>query len=80
VLWTIFASAALVWGFARSLPALRYGGLALLGVVIAKVFVVDLAAVHTGYRIVSFLVLGLVLLGVSYLYQRRRSIDGAAGG
>ncbi|HVQ74575.1 MAG TPA: DUF2339 domain-containing protein [Candidatus Binatia bacterium] len=80
VLWTIFASAALVWGFARSLPALRYGALALLGVVIAKVSVVDLAAVHTGYRIVSFLVLGLVLLGVSYLYQRRRNIDGAAGG
>jgi uncharacterized membrane protein len=36
------------------------------------VFAVDLAAVHTGYRIVSFLVLGLVLLGVSYLYQRVR--------
>ena len=72
LLWTAFSAIGLVWGFVRAIPILRYGALALLGVVIAKVFAVDLAAVHTGYRIVSFLALGLVLLGVSYLYQRVR--------
>jgi uncharacterized membrane protein len=36
------------------------------------VFVVDLAAVRTVYRILSFLVLGVVLLGVSLLYQKGR--------
>jgi uncharacterized membrane protein len=72
LLWTVLAAIGLVWGLVRAVPILRYGALALLGVVIAKVFAVDLAAVHTGYRIVSFLVLGLVLLGVSYLYQRVR--------
>jgi uncharacterized membrane protein len=37
-----------------------------------KVFLVDLAAVRTAYRILSFLVLGVVLLGVSLLYQKGR--------
>jgi hypothetical protein len=72
VLWTILAAIGLVWGLVRAVPVLRYGALALLAVVIVKAFAVDLAAIHTGYRIVSFLVLGLVLLGVSYLYQRVR--------
>jgi len=37
-----------------------------------KMLVVDLSEVRTGYRIVSFLILGLVLLGVSLLYQKAR--------
>jgi uncharacterized membrane protein len=72
VLWTASAAVALLWGFVRSVPAARYGGLALLGLVLVKVFTVDLEAVSTGYRVTSFLVLGLALLGVSYLYQRAR--------
>jgi uncharacterized membrane protein len=70
VLWTLYAGAALAWGFVRRAPSVRYAALALLGVVIVKVFVSDLAAVATVYRIVSFLILGLVLLGVSFLYQK----------
>ena len=72
VIWTLYAAAALAWGFARSAPRVRYGALGLLGIVIVKVFLVDLAAVETVYRIVSFLILGLVLLGVSLLYQKAR--------
>jgi uncharacterized membrane protein len=72
VLWTAFAAGSLVWGFVRDSPGVRYGALGLLGLVLVKVFLVDLEAVDTGYRIMSFLVLGLVLLGVSYLYQRAR--------
>ncbi|MET0851797.1 MAG: DUF2339 domain-containing protein [Candidatus Rokuibacteriota bacterium] len=72
VLWALSAAAALGWGFLRQAAAVRWAGLGLLGVVIGKVFLVDLAAVATAYRIVSFLILGLVLLGVSVLYQKGR--------
>ncbi len=72
VLFTIYAAAALGWGLARRVPAVRYGALGLFGIVIVKVFLVDLAELQAIYRILSFLVLGLVLLGVSYVYQRRR--------
>ena len=72
VLWTLYAAVALAWGFVRSRPALRYAALALLGLTVVKVFVVDLAAVKTAYRILSFLVLGVVLLLVSLVYQKAR--------
>lgn len=72
VLWTVYAALALAWGFLRGLPAVRYGALALFGLTVVKVFVVDLAAVSTVYRVGSFLVLGIVLLGVSALYQKAR--------
>ncbi len=73
VLWTLYAAAAMAWGFIRSAPAVRYAALGLFGLTIAKVFIVDLSTISTLYRIVSFLILGLVLLGVSFVYQKVRS-------
>lgn len=70
VLWALYAGGALAWGFIRRNAALRYAALVLLGFTVLKVFVVDLAAVKTAYRILSFLVLGLVLLLVGLAYQR----------
>ena len=73
VLWAIYAGVALAWGLARDNPAIRYAGLALLGLTVFKVFAVDFAEVRTAYRILSFVVLGVVLLLVSVAYQKRRS-------
>ena len=70
-LWAVYAGVSLTLGFAWSKAALRYAALALLGLTVAKVFLVDLSKVQTLWRVFSFLVLGLVLLAVSVLYQRR---------
>jgi len=75
VLWAIYAGIALAWGFARSNPAVRYAALALLGLTVFKVFAVDFAEVKTAYRILSFVVLGVVLLLVSLAYQKRRAVS-----
>jgi hypothetical protein len=72
VLWTVYAGVALAWGFVRGNTVLRYAALALFGLTAIKVFAVDLAAVKTAYRILSFLVLGVVLLLVSVAYQKAR--------
>ncbi len=79
VLWTIFAAAAIAWGFLRAVPAIRYAALALFGLTVFKVFLVDLSAVRTAYRILSFLILGVVLLLVSLLYQKARKPAAPAG-
>jgi uncharacterized membrane protein len=73
VLWTLYAAAALAWGFLRARPAVRYAALALLGFTVIKVFAVDLAAVRTAYRMLSFFVLGVVLLLVGLIYQKARA-------
>lgn len=66
----IFGAILLGTGFWRRSAFLRWQALLLLAVSIGKVFVVDISELSQGYRIVSFLGLGALLLGVSYVYQR----------
>jgi len=53
---------------------LRFGGLGLIGIVIIKAFFVDLADLATVYKIVLFIILGLCLLGVSFVYQKKKDV------
>jgi uncharacterized membrane protein len=48
--------------------ALRVAGLALLTATICKVFLIDAAALEGLLRILSFLGLGLALIGINKLY------------
>ena len=57
-------------GFWRRSAFLRWQALLLLAVSIGKVFLVDVSELSQGYRILSFLGLGALLLGVSFVYQR----------
>jgi uncharacterized membrane protein len=75
-LWAALGFASLVAGLARDERPLRLGGLALLGLAVAKVFVVDLAALESIWRVASFLGLGLLLLAGAFGYQRSRSGPG----
>jgi len=70
LLWVAYALALLVAGTIRKSAPLRWQGLALLGVAIGKVFFLDLSFLTRFYRIVSFFVLGMVLLAVSFYYQK----------
>lgn len=70
-LWFMGLGAALVvLGFLRRRTGLRWQGLILLLASITKVFLVDMAFLSAGLRVVSFLGLGLLLLAVSFVYQR----------
>lgn len=69
--WSAMAAITLVIGFARRHAAARVAGLALFGLAAAKMLLVDLARVEQGYRVLSLVVLGVLLLGVSWLYHRR---------
>jgi uncharacterized membrane protein len=69
--WLLIAGAAfLAVGFRRRSAALRWQGLVLLAVTILKVFLWDTSTLSHGYRSVSFLALGALLLAVSFAYQR----------
>ncbi len=70
VVWTVYASALLVVGFRRNLRSIRVTGLALFGAVALKVVLVDLGALAQVYRIVSFFVLGALMIAGAYLYHR----------
>jgi uncharacterized membrane protein len=73
LLWVVYAG-ALVGGGARiKSPILRWQGLALFGLASVKVFLADLSELRGIYRVMSAMALGVVLLVVSFLYQRRLS-------
>jgi len=77
LVWTLYAAALLVLGIRSNSSLLRWQGLVLLGISIGKVFLVDLSELGLGLRILSFMALGIVLLGISFLYQKRLQPKGS---
>lgn len=70
VLWTAFSLVMIMFGFVYNISLLRKCAIGLFAATMLKVFLLDMANVSTPYRVVSFLVLGLMLIGASYLYHR----------
>jgi uncharacterized membrane protein len=67
--WLAFGIVLLAIGFLlRSQPA-RFIALAVIGLTIVKVFVVDTASISGIYRALSAIGLGVVLLGIGWFYQ-----------
>jgi hypothetical protein len=72
VAWAFQGAALLAAGFPLCDRVLRLSGLTLLLSCILKLFLWDLRHLETLPRIFSFIVLGLLLLGVSWVYTRYR--------
>lgn len=70
VIWTVYAIGLIVAGFIWKNRSLRFMAIVIFAVTILKVFLFDLANLDTIYRIISFIVLGGLLVVVSFLYQR----------
>ena len=69
-LWMAYGAMLMVVGFFRRSAFVRWQALLLIAVTIVKVFVYDVSQLDRGYRIVSFIVLGVLLLTISFVYQR----------
>ena len=69
-LWMAYGAMLMVVGFFRRSAFVRWQALVLIAVTIVKVFVYDVSQLDRGYRIVSFIVLGGLLLAISFVYQR----------
>jgi uncharacterized membrane protein len=68
--WLAFGVILLIAGFLlRSQPA-RLASAAVMVATIGKVFLLDMAGLEGIYRALSFIGLGLVLVGIGFLYQR----------
>jgi uncharacterized membrane protein len=68
--WVAYAAVLVVFGMRRRYAPIRYFAIALFGIALLKVFLVDLETLGGIYRVAGFLVVGLILLVVSFLYQR----------
>jgi uncharacterized membrane protein len=69
-LWCIFAAALMFLGVWMRRKVYRGAAIGLLFVTLIKVLVFDTAQVSTPYRILSCIVLGTVMVAVSFVYHR----------
>ena len=70
ILWGVLGFVMIASGLRFRLRHLRLAGLALFLLIIVKLFVYDIRSIPTGGKIAAFISLGVLLLVVSFLYQR----------
>jgi uncharacterized membrane protein len=70
VLWSVYAAVLMAAGFIRRSAAVRWAGLSLFALTVVKVMLIDIAVLRQLYRIIAFLVLGLLLLVVAWGYHK----------
>lgn len=70
ILWAMYASVLMSVGILKHVRLARIFSLVLFAIVIFKVFLVDSSQLSEGYRIFSFIALGLILLGISFIFYR----------
>lgn len=78
--WLVYSIALMAVGIWRRQREIRIASFALFGFTILKIFVYDLSFLDTLYRIFSFIGLGVILLAVSYVYQRYKEVVFGNGG
>jgi|CXWL01.1.fsa_nt_gi uncharacterized membrane protein len=70
ILWGIYSLALIAIGIAKSRKYLRIAGMALMAVTLVKLFFVDISDLGTIPKTILFVSLGLLLLIVSFLYNK----------
>jgi uncharacterized membrane protein len=77
VFWALVGVGTIVVGLRRDIGLVRIAGLALLGLTATKVFLFDLATLTSVYRVISFIALGVLLLGAALVWQwlRPRALE-----
>ena len=68
--WLAFGAGLMAGGIRAGSKALRLAAIAVIGLTAAKVFMVDMADLVGLWRVLSFLGLGLTLIGLGAVYRR----------
>ena len=70
LVWLLYSVALLVYGAVKANDDAQRAGMVILVLVVLKVFLWDMGDLDGLWRVVSFLGLGLALLGIAYLFNR----------
>lgn len=73
IFWGIYAMGLVSYGIWKRKTPLRIGAISLFGLTLVKLFLYDLVHLSTLAKTVVFIVLGLLLLGISFLYNRYKT-------
>jgi uncharacterized membrane protein len=74
IIWGVYALLLVILGINRKQKHLRLAAIALFLVTLIKLFLYDLAGAGTITKTISFISLGVILLLVSYLYNKYKDV------
>lgn len=74
ILWGILSFALLIFGIRKQWKQLRIIALSLLGLTIVKLFVYDINNVSETGKIIAFILLGVLILIISFVYQKIKKL------
>jgi uncharacterized membrane protein len=74
ILWGAYALALVALGIYTAKQYMRIGAIVLLGITLAKLFLYDISELSTIARTVVFVSLGILMLIVSFLYNKYKTI------
>lgn len=77
IIWTIMAASFIYFGLQKSKPEMNKIGFSLIAITIAKLYCYDVWQMDNISRIIAFIVLGVLLLLSSFLFQRLKKIIGS---
>jgi hypothetical protein len=69
IIYVLTAFAWIIFGFAKRYSFIRKFGLGLALLTVIKLFVIDLSSLTRGYRVISYFILGITLVAISFVYQ-----------
>ncbi len=72
ILWSLFALGLILGGIHKSAGSLRLTGLGVFTIVGFKIFFSDLASLDQFYRVIAFVLLGVLILCGAFLYLKYR--------
>ncbi|MBX2894430.1 MAG: DUF2339 domain-containing protein [Cyclobacteriaceae bacterium] len=72
ILWGTYALYLIVWGLAKDFAFLRMSGIVLFGITLAKLFLYDLTGMSTIGKTIVLMILGVLLLIASFIYNKRK--------
>ncbi|MBS1637829.1 MAG: DUF2339 domain-containing protein [Bacteroidetes bacterium] len=73
VLWGVYSMLLIVYGIIRQHKMLRILAMVLFGVTIIKL-AIDALSMTQGYRLIVFITIGVILLLVSFMYQKFKNV------
>jgi uncharacterized membrane protein len=74
IIWSICSLLLMLLGMRNRIKTLRIISLALFSLTILKLFVYDISNVGQGGKIAAFIILGVILLIVSFMYQKIKGL------
>lgn len=74
ILWGLCSFALMIMGMNKKIKELRIISLTLFTITLLKLFLLDIRGISEGGKIASFICLGILLLSISFMYQKLKKL------